>query len=112
MVIFEDKHYVIDASIPDTDFTDGEALYTVPDGSDIATDIITYAPYFDFVIDDKGILIGVKPTAKPTPTPSTAVTVDDISIAVAELAEKQENDKIALEEAIAELAETVVGSEE
>ena len=112
MVVFTDKHYIIDVTMPNTDFTDGEALYTVPDDSDIAVDIIAYAPYFDFVIDDKGILIGVKPTDKPTPTPSTVVTVDDISIAIAELAEKQENDKIALEEAIAKLAETVVGSEE
>lgn len=111
MVVFEDKHYVIDASIPNTDFTGGEALYVVPDGSGIATDIIANAPYFDFITDDKGTLTGIKPTAKPTPTPSTTVTVDDISIAVAELAEKQENDKIALEEAIAELAETVVGGE-
>ncbi len=112
MVIFEDKHYIIDVTMPDTDFTGGEAMYVLPDDSTVATDIITYAPYFDFVLDDKGTLIGVKPTAKPTSTPSTTVTVDDISVAIAELAEKQENDKIALEEAIAELAETMVGSEE
>ena len=112
MVVFADKHYVIDAAIPNTDFTGGEALYVIPNDSIVAADIITYAPYFDFVLDDKGTLIGVKPTDKPTPTPSTVVTMDDISVAVAELAEKQENDKIALEEAIAELAETVVGSEE
>lgn len=112
MVVFTDKHYVIDAAIPNADFTDGEALYVVPDDSIVAADIIANAPYYDFVTNDEGTLIGIKPTAKPTPTPSTTVTVDDISVAIAELAEKQENDKIALEEAIAELAETMVGSEE
>lgn len=111
MVVFENKHYVIDAAIPNADFTGGEALYVVPDDSDIAVDIIANAPYYDFVLDAKGTLVGVKPVDKPTPTPSTTVTVDDISVAIAELAEKQENDKIALEEAIAELAETMVGSE-
>lgn len=110
MVVFEDKHYIIDPSLPNTDFTGGEALYVVDDKSSIAEDIIKYAPYYDFVVD-KGILIGVTPTEKPTVEPSTVVTIDDISLAVAELAEKQESDKVELEMAIAELAETMVEGE-
>lgn len=107
MVVFEDKHYIVDPTLPNTDFTDGAALYVVDDKSSIAADIMKYAPYYDF-IEKEGNLVGVEPTEKPTAEPSTVVTVDDISLALAELAEKQENDKVELEMAIAELAEAVV----
>lgn len=51
---------------PDTDWV-GDALYVVPDGTELANKLLQYAPYYDFVLDENGQLIDITPTERPNP---------------------------------------------
>ena len=112
MVVLSDKNYIIRPDMPNSDFTDGLALFVVDDGSDIYNKILQYSPYYDFVTDKKGNLIDVVSVEKPEPAPVfAAVTADEVALAVAELAEQQASDKLEVDLALAELAEMVTGGE-
>ena len=110
MVVLNDKNYIIRPDMPNSDFTDGLALFVVEDGSDIYNKIIQYSPYYDFVLDKGGNLVDVVETEKPEPAPIfETITADDVALAVAELAEQQANDKLETDLALAELAEMITG---
>lgn len=61
MIIYKNRWFVIDIEHPDTDWL-GDADYVVPDGSELANKITTFAPNFELVIKG-GKLIDVKKTA-------------------------------------------------
>ncbi len=108
MVILENKHFIVMPEFPNTDFTNGDALYVVDDNSDLAVKIKANVPYYDFVVDANGNLIDITPTERPAPVePIEPITVDDLAVAVAEIAEQQEQDKLEVEMALAELAEMI-----
>lgn len=111
MVVFENKLFIVKSEFPNTDFTDGDALYVVDDNSELAVKIRDNVPYYDFVVDNNGNLVDVTPTERPAPVePIEPLTVDDLSVAVAEIAEQQEQDKLEVEMALAELAEMIAGN--
>lgn len=109
MVIFADKHYVQLSTKPNEDFTDGEALYVVEDGSALAQKIKEYAPFYDFVLTKTGKLKDITPFDPPEIEEIPIITTDDLALAIAEVAEQQAIDKAEMEIAIAELAEAVLG---
>ena len=111
MVILSDKNIVISSVFPNTDFTNGDALYVVDDNSELARKIKDNVPYYDFVVDNNGNLVDITPTERPAPVePIEPITVDDLAVAVAEIAEQQEQDKLEVEMALAELAEMIAGN--
>ena len=111
MVILSDKNVVIMPEFPNTDFTNGDALYVVDDNSDLAQKVKDNVPYYDFVLDDRGNLVDIEPTERPAPVdPIEPITVDDLAVAVAEIAEQQEQDELEVEMALAELAEMIAGN--
>lgn len=111
MVVFENKMIIVKSEFPNTDFTNGDALYVVDDNSELALKIKANIPYYDFVVDEGGNLIDITPTERPAPVePIEPLTVDDLSVAVAEIAEQQEQDKLEVEMALAELAEMIAGN--
>lgn len=109
MVIFADKGYMLDTARPNEDFTGGEALYVVEDGTALADKIRKYAPYYDFVTTKAGKLKDVTPFDPPEIEEIPVITTNDLAIAIAEVAEQQAIDKAEMEIAIAELAEAVLG---
>ena len=111
MVVFENKMIIVKSEFPNTDFTNGDALYVVDDNSELAVKIRYNVPYYDFVVDNNGNLVDITPTERPAPVePIEPLTVDDLSVAVAEIAEQQEQDKLEVEMALAELAEMIAGN--
>lgn len=109
MVVFTDKHYVQQSLKPNEDFTGGEALYVVEDGSTLAEKIRQYAPYYDFVLTKAGKLKDITPFDPPEIEEIPIITTDDLALAIAEVAEQQATDKIEVDLALAELAEMIVG---
>lgn len=63
MIIYENKGVETRSDKPNEDWT-GEALYVVPDGSELAQKIIQNYPYYDFVVQD-GRLTDITPTGEP-----------------------------------------------
>lgn len=76
-----------------------EEYYLVDSNSELAAKIRENAPFFDFVLDDKGELIDVMPTKRP-PEPEPEPTLEEI---VAE----QEQQIATLTECILEMSEYV-----
>jgi len=76
MIIYADKGYEQLSACPDTDWT-GEALYVVPDGSELAAKIQAAYPYYDFVLDDDGELIDIVETERP-PAPEPEPTMEEL----------------------------------
>lgn len=64
MVLFENGTYMMDTQYPDTDFTDGEAVYVVPDNSELAGKVQSLG-IVDFILDDDGKLIDVEAKTDP-----------------------------------------------
>ena len=66
MIVFKDKNYMTNTRHPDSDWT-GEALFVVPDGSELAGKIMVYAPWYDFVIEDDQLvdIVAIEPPAPP-----------------------------------------------
>lgn len=71
MIIFEHKGFQTHSLFPDTDWT-GEALFVVPDGSELAGKIMAAAPWYDFVIEDDKLvdIVETERPAPPEPSPS------------------------------------------
>lgn len=109
MVIFADKNYVVCQRKPNEDFTGGEALYVVEDGTALADKIRKYAPYYDFVTTKAGKIKDITPFDPPAVEEIPVITTNDLAIALAEVAEQQATDKIEVDLALAELAEMIVG---
>lgn len=108
MVVFDDKNFIYRPEYPDSDFTGGDALYIVADDTELAAKIYKYAPYFDFIIDEDGKLVDVVPTEVPVIPVIPPLTVDDLAVAITEVAEQQQKDKIETDLALAELAEMII----
>lgn len=68
MIVYENKGFETRSDMPNSDWT-GNALYVVPDGSELANKIMTNYPYYDFVTDEVGNLIDVDPTERPPQPP-------------------------------------------
>jgi len=58
MIVFKDKGYEARSDKPNEDWTN-QALYILPDNSEIAKKIKQYYPNYDFVVNGKGELIDV-----------------------------------------------------
>lgn len=84
MIIYKDKGFQTHSLYPDTDWT-GTALYTVPDGNELAEKIKAAFPYYEFVLDEEGDLIDIVETERPEPEPEPVVEeeVDNESMATA-----------------------------
>lgn len=66
MIIYENKGYEVRSDCPGEDWT-GQAKYVVPDGGELAEQILSLYPYYDFVEQD-GVLTGVVAVAPPALT--------------------------------------------
>lgn len=84
MIVFNDKNYISCTRYPDSDWT-GEALFVVPDGSELANKIMAAVPYYDFVLDEGGNLVDIVETERPEPEPEPFIEeeVDNESMATA-----------------------------
>lgn len=82
MIVYENKGFETRSDKPDEDWT-GEALYVVPDGSELAEKIVQLYPYYEFVVQD-GALIDVTETERP-PEPEPEPTVEERLSLVEEL---------------------------
>ena len=73
MIIFADKGFQTRSDKPNEDWTNGEALYVVPDKSDIAKKIQKMYPWYNFVLNNLGELVDVErdEDAYPDPEPET-----------------------------------------
>lgn len=71
MIVFNDKNYMACTRYPDSDWT-GEALFVVPDGSELANKIMAAAPWYDFVVEDGQLVdvVATEPPAPPAPSPA------------------------------------------
>lgn len=71
MIVFNDKNYMANTRYPDSDWT-GEALFVVPDGSELAGKIMAAAPWYDFVIEDGQLvdIVATEPPAIPEHSPA------------------------------------------
>lgn len=77
MIIFDNKTYQTRSDKPDTDWL-GTATYVVEDGTRIADKVVSYFPYYDFVLDDDGNLVDVIATERPLPEPTLEERVVDL----------------------------------
>lgn len=84
MIVFENKHYQTNTRYPNDDWT-GNALFVVPDGSELANKIMAAVPYYDFVLDEGGNLVDIVETERPEPEPEPVIEeeVDNESMATA-----------------------------
>lgn len=89
MIIYSSKGFEVRSDKPNSDWT-GNALYVVPDGSELAKKIISNYPYYDFVTDENGNLIDIEPTERPEEPepqpeePTDYVTWDELAQAYTE----------------------------
>ena len=83
MILFADKHFITRSDHPNDDWT-GNADWVISDSSELAEKIIRLYPNFDFVFDDDGNITDVTETI-PAPVPPV-ITIDDLAMAVAEIA--------------------------
>ncbi|MGN0637701.1 MAG: hypothetical protein ACI4J0_04975 [Huintestinicola sp.] len=81
--MYNDKRFITNSEHPNDDFT-GDADHVIPDGSGPAEKIIRLYPNFDFVFNDDGNITDVTETI-PAPVPPV-ITIDDLAMAVAEIA--------------------------
>lgn len=82
MIVYENKGYETRSDKPDEDWT-GNALYVVPDGTELAEKIVQLYPYYEFVVQD-GALIDVQATERP-PEPEPEPTIEERLALVEEL---------------------------
>ena len=68
MIIYKNKGFETRSDMPNADWT-GEALYIVPDGSELANKVVKFYPYYDFAFDGNGQLVDVVETERPEPIP-------------------------------------------
>lgn len=83
MIVYADKGFETRSDMPNTDWT-GNAMYVVPDGSELALKIEGLYPYYEFVVEN-GVLVDVLPTERPTPEPKVTLEerVTDLEDAIA-----------------------------
>lgn len=83
MIIYENKGYETRSDMPNADWT-GEALYVIPDSSNLANKIQNLYPYYNFVLDLEGNLIDVVETERPEleKTPTSEERIEALEAAV------------------------------
>ena len=108
------KNYIDRKKYPNTNWTgDNENYYLVDSNSELAKKIRENAPYFDFVLDEKGELIDITPTERPPepePTPSLEEKVAEQAKTIAQQAEiiaQQQEQLTMLTECMLEVSEYV-----
>lgn len=74
------KGYQQQSHRPAENWLNDEEYFLVPDGTELADQIIEHYPYFDFVIED-GELVGITPTERP-PDPPPPPTLEEIRAAL------------------------------
>lgn len=82
MIVYANKGYETRSDKPNEDWT-GNALYVVPDGTELAEKIVQLYPYYEFVVQD-GALIDVQATERP-PEPEPEPTIEERLALVEEL---------------------------
>lgn len=79
MIVRKNKDYAVHSSFPDINWEDDDSYIideTTEEGKLLANKIKEHSPYFDFILDIEGNLIGITPTEKPLLT-TTEPTQDD-----------------------------------
>lgn len=66
MIVFTDGTYQTDSQYPDSDFSGGSAAYVIPDGSDLASKLMSINGKVQLITDDCGQLIDTEPVVDRT----------------------------------------------
>ena len=66
MIVFTDGTYQTDSQYPDSDFSGGSAAYVIPDGSDLASKLMSINGKVQLITDDCGQLIDAEPVVDRT----------------------------------------------
>ena len=85
MILYADKHFITRSDRPNDDWM-GNAVWVIPDGSELAEKIIRLYPNFEFVFGDDGQPIDAIET-ESVPIPPAPPTNAELAAAIAELAE-------------------------
>ncbi len=66
MIVYKsNKCYETRSDKANENWTGNKDVFVVEDGTKLANKILKYAPYYNFVVDDKGLLIDITPVEIP-----------------------------------------------
>ena len=69
MIVFKNKTFSTNSLFPNSNWTSEENVFIINDSSELSGLIKNSSPYFDFILNEGGDLIGITPTERPPAPP-------------------------------------------